>query len=458
MTGGSRTETDRQSRGTASAGGARPVRSAVPHTPTVVEDGYSAGLTENGALLIADARAIADQRENTGNASEDSARLALQRWLQSVDPPRSIPRSSTFFSTMVQSLWTGDLHAPQDLAEYTEADIAQLSIESPTARVFLRTVALPAARQQYGTSFPEQPALPPVLGMDQAALMQAQLAAFAQLGVMQQQQQPQGALATVDLHLDLHEELDRLGLGGLPHESTPCGRAVDALHTKAEKLKKLGKRVPFVMVSLRTFLPPWARSSGHMGEEDEEQPDSETVKAMQKVMNIKKAKHELTFLQSMAALEVYAVAGAVAKQFLLSSGLAHCGVIKHVAHRAGVDGKRHVVAVAYDELVREKWASLAYQAGSAGTFDIDAAMSCLDESVYVAAASRVMAKPAVVPAADSEKKGTGKGNQDLECHYCGRKGHKKSDCYKLKAALKADAQRPHAGESETGPAKRHRKW
>ena len=102
-------------------------------------------------------------------------------------------------------------------------------------------------------------------------------------------------------------------------------------------------------------------------------------------MNVKQSKHELNFLQCTAALDKYAVGGAAAKQFKLSSGLAHCAIVKHVANKAWQDGQRHQVAVKYDELIREKWASLAYQAGATGIFDIDEAMCNLDEKVYAAA-------------------------------------------------------------------------
>ena len=124
----------------------------------------------------------------------------------------------------------------------------------------------------------------------------------------------------------MHAELKRLGLSGLPHEAVPDGVAVDALCTKAAKLVKLNKRVPFVNTSLRPFLPSYARSSNAGMEEDEER--GETIKAMQKVMNIKRQKHELTFLQCLAALDMYVVAGAAANQFKLSCGLAHCAIIK----------------------------------------------------------------------------------------------------------------------------------
>jgi len=131
--------------------------------------------------------------------------------------------------------------------------------------------------------------------------------------------------------------------------------------------------------------------------------------------------------------------------------------VKHVANKAWQDGQRHQVAVKYDELIREKWASLAYQAGATGIFDIDEAMSNLDEKVYAAALAQALTSNVErqAPAAEVKGKGKGKGKsgKDLQCHYCGKTGHKKSDCHKLKAALSE-----HGGDVGASAAKRFRKW
>ena len=114
----------------------------------------------------------------------------------------------------------------------------------------------------------------------------------------------------------------------------------------------------------------------------------------------------------------------------------------------------HTVAVVCDQLVREKWALPAHAAGLHGSFDINAAMEKLDERIY---------KQAFLAAKESEKPPTVKGAQPSaglpqkelskafagKCNYCDKWGHRKQDCFKLKADLKRSAEQ-RQGEAGIG--------
>ena len=166
------------------------------------------------------------------------------------------------------------------------------------------------------------------------------------------------------------------------------------------------------------------------------------------MMGVGKKKQSLAFLQCVDALHRYAIAGAMCGQFALASGMAHIAVVLQVASRAAEDGRRHSVAVTYDHLVREKWASAAYNAGAAGCFDIAAAMSTVDERIYCEALraceqggrsiQRVGAATATAPAhgkGDSGK-GTPRAQFTGACNHCGKLGHRKMDCMTWKAEQK----------------------
>ena len=96
------------------------------------------------------------------------------------------------------------------------------------------------------------------------------------------------------VHIDMKKVLQELGLQDLPAICKPKGEATDKLATKAEKLRKT-KRVPFVYVKLASFVPPHASESNKNADSEDEE-DSETMNAMQKVMGVEKATHTLTFL------------------------------------------------------------------------------------------------------------------------------------------------------------------
>ena len=133
-----------------------------------------------------------------------------------MDPARSIARSDTFFPNLVDALWLGDVHHPAVLKDFAVEDVKHLHVESPQARVFMKSTVLPAAVLQYGV---QQHAPAGVgsatlgLGMD-PAVMRAQMQALAQFNLNVQTEAP-----TVEHRVDLHAELERLGLSGLPHEA-----------------------------------------------------------------------------------------------------------------------------------------------------------------------------------------------------------------------------------------------
>ena len=104
------------------------------------------------------------------------------------------------------------------------------------------------------------------------------------------------------------------------------------------------------------------------------------------------------------------------------------------------------MAVRYDELVRHKWATLAYDAGAHGSFDLEARMRWVDEKVYAEATKgRVLNISGQQMPMSSGYKGTGKGDVegpsslmrfDGLCSFCGKSGHRKVDCFAWKATRK----------------------
>ena len=335
------------------------------------------------------------------------------------------------------------------------ADIATFAVTdmnwtSPAMRGFWGIVHR-AAVQQYGQAEPVASEEPQQSNQKVFQLSDEQFAAFAQLG---KKTKP-------IMHLDMQKELDRIGLGELPHDFKPSGEATDKLHTKAEKLAET-KATPFVFANLHNFLPPHSRT-GTSHEDSDDEHESETMKSMRKVMGVQKQKRSMSFLQCVEGLHRYAIAAAACRQFKLSSGLAHISIVMQVATKAVNDQKRHQVAVFYDQIVREKWASAAYHAGAEGSFNIDDAMTALDDRAYKEALSMCTD---VCRFGDGkgdgkgEGKGKGKGlNGRLPfagvCNYCGKTGHRKSECYKLKAEQRRALGDRVPGDDEA-PAKKTR--
>jgi hypothetical protein len=235
--------------------------------------------------------------------------------------------------------------------------------------------------------------------------------------------------------VDMNDGLAKLGLQHLPEQCKPCGVATDKLASSASKLAK-SKKVPFVNVKLSAFLPPEARDN--LGpESDDEESKSETFKVMQRVMGVKKEPRTLSFLQCLEALQRYAIAGALCKQFRYSSGLAHVAIVTRVAARAAKEGKRHATAVAYDQRVRERWAVRAYNAGLNGHFDLDEAMCTIDEKLLEGLLREPVKQSAIREAQPSPHLHAAHEQEFFgECHYCHKHGHRKIDCYAFKAMQK----------------------
>ena len=176
------------------------------------------------------------------------------------------------------------------------------------------------------------------------------------------------------------------------------------------------------------------------------------MKTMKRVMGVKSDKQTLNFLQCIEALQRYILAGAMCKQFKYSSGLAHIAIVTQVASKAAKEGKRHAAAVLYDERVREKWAEEAYKAGKDGQFDLDAAMCTLDVKVCEEVCREPTRQSVLNTTLDGKVKGGGKGTVFMgTCNYCGKQGHRKADCLKLKNEQKRALQ---ASASEDGQPQR----
>ena len=163
------------------------------------------------------------------------------------------------------------------------------------------------------------------------------------------------------------------------------------------------------------------------------------MRVMQRMHGAKKEKKELNFLQCLEALNAYVLAGAMTKQFSFGAGLAHVAVVMQVASKAVAEGKRHVVAVRYEKMVREKWANAALQAGKEGKFDLEKAMRELDVKAYDAALKACEPQPSF--------RGANSSGGDLqpskfmkpfqgECNYCKKPGHRMADCFKHQADQK----------------------
>ena len=373
---------------------------------------------------------LAAESHSPREFDESHYQTVLLGWVQNIDPPRAVPRPVDFFQNCVHGLWDADVRQISDTAMLEEGDV---QYKSPMLRSFFKALVLPAARLAHPECVPARvPVRLPIADQScNSDILSKQLEMFAQLGVVAKKSDPV-------VSVDMQAELKRLGLSDLADECKPDGFATDALLAKVEKLRKT-KAVPFVNVKLPCFLPAHARD-GAIEKDSEDEEESETVRTMQKVMGVKKAKKELNFLQCLEALNAYVLAGAMTNQFSLSSGLAHVAIVMQVASKAVADGKRHVVAVRYDKLVREKWANCAHQAGKEGKFDINQVMREIDVKVYDAA---VKACEFQQPSRGNASAGTDSHSDKFMrpfqgiCNYCKKPGHRMADCFKYQADQKA---------------------
>ena len=87
-------------------------------------------------------------------------------------------------------------------------------------------------------------------------------------------------------------------------------------------------------------------------------------------------------LQCIDALHRYVLAGAMTQQFKHASGMAHIANVMKVAAKAAKAGKRHQLAVMYDERVGEKWEFEAHAVDKSDEFGIDVAMCQFDKNTF----------------------------------------------------------------------------
>ena len=384
----------------------------------------------------------------------DQAKLAMRAYLQSVDPPRAVPRVPDFYERAVEALWASDVTAAQDLATLPPDCVRA---ESPGVRGLIE-IARKHAAVDFAMPMPEVPRLmdagSSVARVNEEGLsdreLKEQMLLFQRLVLGKDKDKDAGQAG-----VDMAAELEQLGLGALPFLDLPPGEAVDLLKHKADKLVKCKKSCPFVDQKLEPFLPRHAQGALSLEDLQDKPDESETMKAMQKVMGVRHEKKSLSFLQVLEATMRYVLAGVVCGQFNLCAGWAHIVVLLQVASEAVKAGGRHSVAVSYDRLVREKWAAMAYASGSSGKFDINAAMMVKDDEVFKAAlkADESHGKPSkptvVVDVAAPSKPPRFEGN----CGYCGKKGHRKFECWAYQAMLKNGA----ADATEEPPAKKPRR-
>jgi hypothetical protein len=389
------------------------------------------------------------------------AMLALTAWCQGLELQRIVTRPADFYQTLVEALWTAQVQTVEDLAALEDPIETQLisgTPPSPGLRGFFRK-AFASARDEYpqvvsaGAPTPNfnMSSSQDQLAQRQLEVTEQQLKLFEQIGKKSAAVEPTPSV-------DMCVELTRLSLGNLPQDSMPCGESTDKLLGRAEKLAKT-KKFPFVNMKLTAFLPPHARD-GFTANDSDDENESESFKAMQKVMGVKKKVSTLNFLQCMEALHRYVIAGAMCKQFSLATGLAHISNVMNAATKAGKERKRHAVAVTYDHMVREKLATAAYHAGRTGNFDIDIEMCKFDERIYKEALVAFEAPKAIEKQNFERRPAEASGFGGLKtkftgtCNFRGKEGHRKIDCFKFKGQQK----RKNGGEEEVGPTKRFKPY
>ena len=407
-----------------------------------LEDGEGAAVDGGVALDAVGRHGVGDE-----HSEELLCKLALNAWLAAQEPQRSVARPPSFYDTIVDVLWDMGVRECQDIATLTAEDG---QFHTPMQRGFFRTIAHPAAMKAFA------PAAVAVVGGSAPAtatenLLRQQFLMFQQIGEHAGKKEKKTTAP-----VDMEAELAKLGLCGMPQLCKPPPDELDKLKVKGEELAK-SRSCNFVNVKLHKFLPPHARDAQDKAESDEED-ESETMRTMQKVMGITKNKRSLSMLQCIDALHRYVLAGAMTQQFQYASGMAHIANVMKVAAKAAKAGKRHQLAVMYDEKVREKWEFEAHAAGKSDEFKIDVAMCQFDKSTFddvLEEGSKVRGAPVQQNFAQRpfESKGKGKGKSkafDGVCNFCGVKGHKKSDCYKWLAEQRngGEARLQSGGEPE----------
>ena len=427
-----------------------PTRHANHGSASAAEAPASTLSASGPGLTVPVTPALGVDSNSAQQATDLLGKLALNAWLQGIEPNRNVPRPEGFFDKIVETLWDADARTSEDIAEIV--DPREVIFDSPAQRGFFTKQVYPAAVRQFGGQLASCASQQNKGESLTESLLQQQLQLFEKLGGIGTKPGKHDANVTVELMA----ELEALGLGELADECVPNGEATEKLATRADKLSKKSKRCPFVFQSLAPFLPAHARD-GKIEMESDNEDDSETLKTMQKVMGVRKSSAQLNLLQTMQALLRYVLAGTVTKQFSLSAGLTHFAIIMRVASKAASEGKRHHVGVIYDQLARERWANMAFQAGSQ-QFDINGAMSKYDDQLYQEAVrisdkpvTKAPVRPLAAEVVPPPPKGNGKGRFPGVCNFCNKQGHRKADCYQWKAFQRSQGEgAPEENDNSAG--------
>ena len=168
------------------------------------------------------------------------------------------------------------------------------------------------------------------------------------------------------VHVNLENEIANMFTSPVHTCCWPDGKVVDELATELKNLREKGIKATFLYTEMRKFLPHWALDMDGdkqqtLNSDDEDVPDNKWFKGLVKVMGgAPKENRSLNFVRWTIAFDYWALAAHATKQCTVTMAMAHKNVCLQVAMRASLKGRRHHLAVIYDEIVRKSWARRSY--------------------------------------------------------------------------------------------------